>query len=201
MASIKYTINGYEARTLLKKEQVKIAAKTILQTNKQGDLNMDSLAELSGVAKMSIYKYFDSKVGLLSEIILEILQRENQKIVDIFNSDLSFNEKLSQHLFIKYKFIQLGYMPVLNMVIAENGEAKNKLELYQADAVNLINQLIDQGINENQIDKTIPKQVIFHWIQMILFAFEKDMPLTKRIENDVGFFNDFVMVFWRGLKP
>ena len=55
MASIKYTINGYEARTLLKKEQVKIAAKTILQTNKQGDLNMDSLAELSGVAKMSIF--------------------------------------------------------------------------------------------------------------------------------------------------
>lgn len=184
-----------------KKEQVKKTAKTILETNKQGELNMDMLADLSGVAKMSIYKYFESKTGLLSEIILKIMECENQKIIDIFNSDLPFKEKLSQYLFIKYKFFEQGYMPVLNMVIAENPEINARFMQYRAETVKLINELIDQGISENEIDKSISKQVIFHWMQMMLLAFEKDMPLRKKIENDASFFNDFVTVFWRGLKP
>jgi len=138
MDSIKHAKNGYEARTLQKKEQVKKAAKTILEQNKLGDLNMDTLAELSGVAKMSIYKYFESKIGLLSEITLEIMECENQKIINIFNSDLPFKEKLSQHLFIKYKFLEQGYMPVLNMVIAENPEVNSRFMQYHAEAVKLI---------------------------------------------------------------
>ena len=200
MNSINDHQSGYEKRTLLKKEKVKNTAKKMLQENMDGSINMDILAERSGIAKMSIYNYFESKAGLISEIMLELLESDYKLITELMNSNKTFKEKLTEYLLTKYKFISSGYIPSLYNMLNDNLVIAETFSDYQDGAVLMISKLIKQGKKEGEIDPDIPTEIIFQWMQILIAAFEKDSLLAKKIETDYDYFNKLIMVFWNGLK-
>ncbi len=66
-------------------------------------VTMESIAQYANVSKVTLYKYFNDKQALYEHILKENFLKEYNEIVEIINSRLSFEEKITQYILVKIR--------------------------------------------------------------------------------------------------
>lgn len=78
----------------LNRQKIIDAAYTLLMKNGVKDTSVRDVAKQSGISYVTMYKYFEDKEDLVSEVVLKIFDMYADQLMEIVNSKMDFWEKL-----------------------------------------------------------------------------------------------------------
>jgi AcrR family transcriptional regulator len=87
-------MNGYEKRTLQKKQDIVLAAQKLFSQRGITDVSVTDIAAEAGVSRVTLFKYFGDKESLAKEAMLEWVQRLVGEYEQVLYGELPFHEKL-----------------------------------------------------------------------------------------------------------
>ena len=143
-----------------KRKAILAAAERVFASSGYASATVEAVAEDAGVAKGSIYNYFESKEDLFVQVFLEAMAIQSAQADRLVEEDLSATEKLNQLLDDWY--VRLGEYQRISRLILEvwavtaRHERKGKLEhilrrMY-AEWSGRLAAIISQGIRRGEFD-------------------------------------------------
>lgn len=184
-------MSGFEKRTAEKKKKVLEAAFHFMNSQEDfGSFSIAEVAELAGVSKTSIFKYFDSKENLIHQVFIDFLQRIGESAMALMEENLPFEETL-----IAMSQSKINYMDAINkqffvklmQYITEKGDDGLSLlmDQYMKQSVNIMLDVFHQGRKEGKIDLKYSDEFLMLYFQAMIEGisspnvYEKIMPYTK----------------------
>lgn len=162
-----------------KEEIIKAAAKLFSQKSYH-DVTMDDIAEKVGVAKGTIYLYFDSKENLY----LEIMEETYEEIESILERETAKSDpapvKLKKILGLIFKFY-LQNLDVLRILSRDEThlirEHYEFTEHWRLRRIKLYEKILEKGINEGSFRpfKTeLTALIIFGLVRSVMFYYKSE---------------------------
>lgn len=161
-------MNKYEIRTQKKKDAIIDASLTLFKERGYTNVSINEIASLSGISTVSIYNYFNSKEGLVTECT-NILMKDNIEMIrNLLDKKIDFKEKLLQAFSICFGTHQqlLGeyFSPeALNDKVLVNlyGEHANKIR------TEILMEFIELGKKDGFISPLISTQTITDYLNAL----------------------------------
>ncbi len=161
-------MNGYQKRTERKKENIRQAAISLLSQYGIDKVSVGDIAQLASVSHVTIYKYFGSKDGLVSDIIKTRFTQQLQRLQDIVFSDRNFLEKLEMVLQDKIQSVTAFDEEMTRKALMTNPELRGFFDsVLKNDMPQLYLAIIDSGIKEGLIDPNIPREIALTYLYLI----------------------------------
>jgi len=161
-------MNKYEIRTQKKKAAIINASLTLFKEKGYTNVSINEIAFLSGISTVSIYNYFNSKEGLVTECTNILMKDSIQMIRELLEKKIDFKEKLLQVVSMCFDTHQqlLGenFSPeALNDKVLVNlySENVNKIRTM------ILMEFIELGKEEGAIDPSISTQTLMEYINAI----------------------------------
>ena len=161
-------MDGYQKRTERKKESIRQAALDLFNQFGIDKVSVSDVAQQAGVSHVTIYKYFGSKDGLVSDIIKMRFMSQLQRLQEILKSKKSFADKLEELLLDKVHSTLPLFEEMTQKAIASNPELRKYFEsVLKVDMPQIYLAFIDEGIKEGLIDPHIPRETILLYLYLI----------------------------------
>ncbi|OEG62293.1 MAG: TetR family transcriptional regulator [Halanaerobium sp. MDAL1] len=160
-------------------------------------VSMSEIAEGAGISKGTLYWHFNSKEDLFREITIDGMNYFNDKFKKISKSDKNSKEKIYNLI----KCVLDTFVDHLNMIdVFRNNvelissEFKNTLEVKHQKNINIVAEIIEQGIDEGVI-KCKNNVDMASLILSVLFTPQTKELLDRKteIKNQVDFIYDFII--------
>ncbi len=172
-----------------RKEEIMKAASTLFSSKSYHDVTMDELAENVGVAKGTIYLYFESK----EKLYLEILEDTYESIESLLEREIAKNDpapqKLKKILQLIFKFYRqnLDALRILSRdethLIREHYEFT---EHWRLRRIKLYEKILNKGIREGSFKIQNPELaalIIFGLVRSVMFFYKADKSATDIAEE------------------
>lgn len=167
------------AKTTRKEEIIRVAANLFSQKSYH-DVTMDQIAEKVGVAKGTIYLYFESKENLY----LEILEETYEEIESILEKEIAKKDpapqKLKKMLMLIFKFY-LENLDVLRILSRDEThlirEHYEFTEHWRVKGVEFYQKILEKGINEGSfrpVNTELTALIIFGLVRSVMFFYHTD---------------------------
>ncbi|MCU7552351.1 TetR/AcrR family transcriptional regulator [Chitinophagaceae bacterium LB-8] len=163
--------NGKDCST---EEKILEAAKKVFITKGMAGARMQDIADEAGINKALLHYYFRSKDKLFETIFAQIAQRFLPRINDIFNSELSINEKIEAFCkeyidnVLKNPFIPLFVINEMNK--QPEGFVKKLFGNEKPQLDKFITQ-INNAVKKQEIKQVHPLQLIINTMALCVFPF------------------------------
>ncbi|MGQ0794209.1 MAG: TetR/AcrR family transcriptional regulator [Deltaproteobacteria bacterium] len=165
------------------------AAAHLFAENGYHDVTMEEIAEKVGVAKGTIYLYFESK----EKLYLEILEDRHESIENILEKEIEKNdtapEKLKKALRLIFKFYRenLDVLRILSRdethLIREHFEFT---EHWRLRRIKLYEKILEKGVLEGSmrnINTNLSALIIFGLVRSVMFFYDTDGDAEKTAEE------------------
>ncbi|OGE20209.1 MAG: hypothetical protein A3J42_03790 [Candidatus Dadabacteria bacterium RIFCSPHIGHO2_12_FULL_53_21] len=173
-----------------RKEEIIRAAAKLFSQKSYHDVTMDDIAEKVGVAKGTIYLYFDSKENLY----LEIMEETYEEIESILERETAKSDpaplKLKKVLGLIFKFY-LQNLDVLRILSRDEThlirEHYEFTEHWRLRRIKLYEKILEKGINEGSFrpsNTELTALIIFGLVRSVMF-FYKSEKSAESIAEDV----------------
>lgn len=161
-------MNGYERRTLQKKDLILKTAKELFFTVGITNTSMVDIAKKAGVSKVTIFNYFESKENLVYTVINEYLNNYVENAEKIFQTDMPFERKMESIFSISK--IQYGLLgtDIFNSEIWKDPYMQRFYNEIAKKSMPLIERFFQQGKDEGIIDPTIPNESILAFVSAMV---------------------------------
>lgn len=167
------------AKPTRKEEIIRVAANLFSQKSYH-DVTMDQIAEKVGVAKGTIYLYFESKENLY----LEILEETYEEIESILEKEIAKKDpapqKLRKMLMLIFKFY-LENLDVLRILSRDEThlirEHYEFTEHWRVKGVRFYQKILEKGINEGSfrpVNTELTALIIFGLVRSVMFFYHTD---------------------------
>ena len=188
-----------EQKTPVKRKRIIDAALSAFLQRDVNKTTMDEIAETAGVSKVTIYKYFGDKDGLIYYSCLHIITQYIDMIDQQINAKQPLSEKLTGLTDILTRFIQSGYQDLCGRLSALNNDAKEAHAFFQKRKKDAILTLIDEGKEAALLYKDVDNESVYHYINMGLCYFQHDIEYRNRVMYDARFRDSFMSLIWRNI--
>ena len=184
------------------KDGIYEAAVQVLMNHGVDGLTMDRVAETAGVAKGSLYNYFQSKRELVQFIHDKIVGPAKSFLVEMHESPMSATEKLGaivrkwmDHFSQNRGVCELLFNDARLQEMLDEPKTTSRLE-----AMKNLKVIFDQGVAEGSFREmdTGGAAEIFLGAVIITLEHQAALPATRSIEDSVSLLLD---VFVKGLEP
>ncbi len=176
------------AKTTRKEEIIRVAANLFSQKSYH-DVTMDQIAEKVGVAKGTIYLYFESKENLY----LEILEETYEEIESILEKEIAKKDpapqKLRKMLMLIFKFY-LENLDVLRILSRDEThlirEHYEFTEHWRVKGVRFYQKILEKGINEGSfrpVNTELTALIIFGLVRSVMFFYHTDKSAAEIAEE------------------
>ena len=155
-------------------------------------VSIDEIAEKADVSKVTIYKYFGNKKGLIDTVIHLIYRTRMNAMEEILNKDIEFIEKLNFLINIKNDSIKLLKGRFLKEILKENSNP------YENETKELFIRFFEEGKKENYIDPTIPNEVLIAYFNIFRAGLESNEGILSSISNHHDTFDRMISLFFHG---
>lgn len=146
-----------------KKKEIAEIAISVFAQNSLESATMQKIADAAGIAKGSIYKYFQSKEELVDFVLVPFMQDFESTIRNLENEAMTPIERLKLYLFIfidaisPFEEVFLVFLDLwVRNIKGEYGNAKSKIEryfdLYRHKTTETIRQGQSQGLFKSTVD-------------------------------------------------
>ena len=163
-----------------RKEQIIDAAANLFSQKSYHDVTMDQIAAHVGVAKGTIYLYFDSK----EKLYLEILEDTYEEIESILEKEIAKNdpapEKLKKILRLIFQFY-LRRMDVLRILSRDETHLIREhfefTEHWRLRRIKLYEKILEKGIKEGSFrpaNTELTALIIFGLVRSVMFFYQSD---------------------------
>ncbi|QHQ63235.1 TetR family transcriptional regulator [Anaerocolumna sedimenticola] len=178
-------MNGFQKRRENKINDILTAANELFSAKGIKAVSIADIAKKANVSQVSIYNFFESKENLARQVFIKLMDDTMTGSEDLVKSDLSFNEKIkkmqsfsvdaSRNFHDNFKQIEFIKDPNIQKFLEEYGKNKT-LPLYL--------KLVEQGRNENQLDKDISTDSIILFMEIINTALQSN--ISPKVRSDLG---------------
>ncbi|HSC36005.1 MAG TPA: TetR/AcrR family transcriptional regulator [Thermodesulfobacteriota bacterium] len=170
---------GQIPKSARKEEIIRAAAKLFSQKSYH-DVTMDDIAEKVGVAKGTIYLYFDSK----EKLYLEIMEETYEEIESILEKETAKSDpapvKLKKVLGLIFKFY-LQNLDVLRILSRDEThlirEHYEFTEHWRLRRIKLYEKILEKGINEGSFrpsNTELTALIIFGLVRSVMFYYKSE---------------------------
>lgn len=189
-------MNGYEKRTILKKNAIMDAARELFFTRGIQDVSIKEIAALAKVSQVSIYNYFGDKNALAKATFVFLLDHAMVEFDQVLKSDIPFDEKLSIIMQHKGDLADKIFRSHFGEQAWDDRELRQIFgEAAKERAITLYRDFIELGKHEGKIDKTIPTEAALTYITMSLDMFQR----PEFLETDATYKIGMMKLFLYGL--
>lgn|SRR5690606_21766914 len=180
-------MDGFERRREQKKKDILQAALSLFLKYGVQKVSVAEIAKEAAVSQVTIYNYFESKDNLVHEAIIFYTDTVWQKYYEeIFESDLSFSEKITKIIFEKKETAEEIHPDFYQYFMKEYANGISYMEkLYTEQVLPKFIELFNEGKAEGLVDPTLSNEAIIFYIQMFKEyfqredAYEKALPITE----------------------
>ncbi|MBD2864120.1 TetR/AcrR family transcriptional regulator [Paenibacillus oceani] len=158
-------MNGYQLRTVKKKEQIMRATFDLIC---KFGIEKTSIAEISKLAKVSpvsIYNYFGNKEELVRMTLIDLMNKTMSKYEELLERMIPFQEKMEFFLRERGEMAECLSMDLVQVssepVVREQIEA-----FYKERTIPFFIKLIELGKQEGCIDPNLSMEAVLLYIQM-----------------------------------
>lgn len=162
-------MDKHRPRTLTKLESIKRAALELFAAYGVDRVSMDEIAAKANVSKVTIYKYFESKEQLYTEVINLFVDETLAATEDILNSDMDFLEKLKLPLRIQTNSSQLVSFNHLFQVWEEDSRTTKSI---QNKVKVLMYKLYEEGKKKGYIREDLPFEILYQYAEIFRAGFK-----------------------------
>lgn len=183
-----------------RKEQIIEAAAKLFSKKSYHDVTMDQIAQEVGVAKGTIYLYFDSK----EKLYLEILEDTYEEIESILEKEIAKNdpapEKLKKILRLIFQFY-LQNLDVLRILSRDEThlirEHYEFTEHWRLRRIKLYQKILQKGINEGSFrpsNTELTSLIIFGLVRSVMFFYHTDKSAGEIAEGVFSMISEGILV-------
>jgi TetR/AcrR family fatty acid metabolism transcriptional regulator len=169
-----------QVRQTGRKEEIIRAAANLFSKKSYHDVTMDDIAEKVGVAKGTIYLYFDSK----EKLYLEIMEETYEEIESILEKETAKSDpapvKLKKLLGLIFKFY-LQNLDVLRILSRDEThlirEHYEFTEHWRLRRIKLYQKILEKGINEGSFrpsNTELTALIIFGLVRSVMFYYKSE---------------------------
>ena len=137
-----------------RKAQILEAAMRVYKRSGLEQARVDDIAEEAGLAKGTLYLYFNSKDDIMLSVLDRMVGREMGELEELLAEERSAKVKLTK--FVEYSMDQIenlkSALPVLVGfwgAMSYQGEVRAKIGSYYQSVLDLLTSIIQQGIDEH----------------------------------------------------
>ena len=189
-----------QVRKTGRKEEIIKAAANLFSQKSYHDVTMDDIAEKVGVAKGTIYLYFDSK----EKLYLEILEETYEEIESILEKETaksdSAPEKLKKVLGLIFKFY-LQNLDVLRILSRDEThlirEHYEFTEHWRLRRIKLYQKILEKGINEGSFrpsNTELTSLIIFGLVRSVMFYYKSEKSAKSIAEEVFSMISEGILV-------
>lgn len=160
-------MDGHERRARRKKEKIKKSAVKLFNKYGINKVSMDEIASNANVSKVTIYKYFNSKDELYTEVIKMVYTETFIAIEEIVNREISFIDKLKFIISSKIQSTKTNQGNFLQEIIENNYETNEYIhENFKSRTKELIFKFFDQGRQDGYIRDDISNELLIQYLEI-----------------------------------
>ena len=194
-------MDGYQQRTERKKESIRQAAFELFKQYGADKVSVGAVAQKAGVSHVTIYKYFGSKDGLVSNIVKTQFMSVLQRLTEIVKSERPFAEKLEIILLDKVQAASNQYGELTRKAISVNPELRKFFEsVLRNDMPQLYLAILDEGIKEGFVNSGISKDTALVYLYLLRAGAIADPESWAKLHSDEKSLRDFQNLVLYGLK-
>lgn len=153
-------------------------------------ITLDMIAKRCGISKKTLYKYFDGKDQIVTEIFDELLEKLNTRFLEI---DRTADESMVkiQHIFdAMFELLGSVSIPLLRDIQNDYPDINKKIDSFREDHRELVRRTIESGIASGSMNGNINPSVAVDMImgaaQAVLFpgyVIKNNLTMQSTIES------------------
>lgn len=155
-------------------------------------VSLDEIAEQAEVSKVTIYKYFGSKKGLVDAVISCVYKGRMDAMKDILDRDMDFKQKLDVLIGMKNSSAGLMEGRFLKTIMKANGNP------YEKETEELFIRFFEEGKRTDYIDPAIPNDVLISYFHIFRAGLECQLDGGSSPGMDESSFEQMVSLFFHG---
>jgi AcrR family transcriptional regulator len=187
-------MDGYQRRTEEKKRQIFDAARELFGKHGFKKVTVDEVADRAGVSKVTIYTYFNSKVGLIRALVDETFRERKSAIEELIHSDRPFLEKLNA-LTVQKADASASYSREFLRQIVEHPAWRNQ-PAEELDA--FVAELMEQGKREGYVSERASLRALRLYVDIFRAGTEGMAEMLSALSPDEQ--KQIIAMFFHGLS-
>lgn len=194
-------MDGFEKRKEQKKESIRRAALELFQSYGFQKVSIGEIARRAGVSQVTIYNHFDSKEGLVRDVIKWHTLGLLDKYMEIMNGEQSFPEKLESIVFDKYRVVGEFQGELLQTIIRDDPELRGFMEtLYQNEINPAMVKFFDEGIRQGYISPNISMETILLYFEIVRHGLWDVPDIYEQVNKKPGLLKELIALITYGLN-
>jgi AcrR family transcriptional regulator len=185
-------MDGYEKRTLEKKNRVLEATFNLINTDAGIDnFTMDEIAKNANVGKTSIFKYFGSKGNLIHEVFKYFLNKMGETAREIMLENRPFEETViamtQNKIHCLDKINKRFYLDLMDFVTEKNDSGLSlMMKQYAEESFSIMLDLFHRGRKEGKVDLKYSDEFLLVYFEALVEGisspqiYEKILPYTAQ---------------------
>lgn len=173
------------------------SAVQLFSKNNYHAVSMSEIAEGAGVSKGTLYWHFDSKKELFHEIAIKGMNYFGEEFEKISNQNKNFEKKIKEIVhFVLMTFAEhITMLDVFrNNIELLNQDFKNEIEKKHRQNVEIVADIIAEGIEEGLIKDANPVDISMMMLSILFTPQTKDLLQSNDdVEKKIDFIYDFIM--------
>jgi AcrR family transcriptional regulator len=194
-------MNGFERRTELIKEKIKMNVLTMLHTWGPKKIRIADIAAEAGVSQVTIYNYFGSKEALLREVFKDYLDKNITDFEKLIERQPSLKE-IIQYIVFTDKEVYRAFTPefIKQLLIVDREMEQYIEELYRSKAMPLTIRFIEEGKRRGQISAKVSTPTLLTYINMFKEQSQTFLDMAQQSGRVDDFLEEMIHLFFYGIS-
>ncbi len=182
-----------------KKQRIVDAAAALLLWQGVKKTGMEDIAAAAGASKVTVYKYFGDKDGVLTAVCTRLTERCLQALAANAEAKENTAARMVGFTRVLSDFIHSGEHALCGELGSLPGPSATHLAVFEDKVRDMIFALIHEGKAAQMIDPNLSDEVVYHYIEMGLCYFRHDTLYRERMWTDEAFRKSFLHLIWRNI--
>ena len=194
-------MNGFEKRKAQKKESIRRAALELFRTYGFQKVSIGEIARRAVVSQVTIYNHFESKEGLVRDVLKWHMTELLDKYLTIMNGDRPFMEKLEYIVFDKSQIAAQFQGELMQTMIQDDPEILEYIEqLYKTRVNPAMMKFFNEGIQQGYISPKISMETIVLYFEIIRHGFYDTPNVTEQVNKKPELLKELIQLMTYGLN-
>jgi len=153
-------------------------------------ITLDKIAKMCGISKKTLYKYFEGKDQIVTVIFDDLLDRLNDRFVEIDRSADEAMEKIHHIFDAMFELLGSISVPLLTDIQSDYPDINKKIDKFRDEHRDLVRRTIESGIASGsmngEINSSVAVDMIMGAAQAVLFpgyVIKNNLTLQSTIES------------------
>lgn len=194
-------MNGFEKRKAQKKDSIRRAALELFRTYGFHKVSIGEIAKRAGVSQVTIYNHFESKEGLVRDVLRWHMLELLDKYMEIMDSDKPFMEKLESIVFDKSQIAGQFQGELMQTMIQDDPEILEFIEgLYKNRVSPAMMKFFNEGIQQGYITPKISMETILLYFEIIRHGFYDIPNVSEQVNRKPELLKELIQLMTYGLN-